>query len=191
MYKGVAVREVEYNGEAATGTMRLDPWRLPHRVSFEDGKGGSFTLDRQGAVVKRRLPASGLNVSLALPARAFRGVAAKAIEHEDGSYTVRLELSHRDPALSVPLLVSHDLDDIAADWHAWSRLMRLPMLIVEADEVARPVREQLGEIMVDAPFTRRKLFSILKRRPRFLARRKPGKVGPVEKITGEELIARR
>jgi hypothetical protein len=104
---------------------------------------------------------------------------------------VSLELLHHDSALSLPLLVSDNLDDIAADWHAWSRMMRLPMLIIGADDEAQPVREQLGEILIEAPFERRKRYATLKHRPWFLRRRKPGKVGPVEKISGEELIARR
>lgn len=171
--------------------MRLDPFRLNQGISFQDSKGASFTLHRNGAVMKKQLAASGLSVSMALPAGAFKGVAARAVEHDDGSYTVSLELHHRDADLCVPLLVSDDLADIAADWHAWSRLMRLPMLIIGADERAEPLREQLGAILVEAPYQRRKRFATLKHRPWFLRRRKPGTVGPVTKISGEELIARR
>lgn len=177
------------NGAAAP--MRLDPYRLPHSVVLEDHSGATYTIDRQGAVMKRKLSSCGLAVSMALPSRAFKGVAARAVEHEDGSYTVSLELHHHDADLCVPLLVSNDLADIAADWHAWSRLMRLPMLIVGADAIARPVREQLGQIMVEQPLERRKRYATRKHRPWFLRRRKPGAIGPVEKISGEELIARR
>lgn len=173
-----------------TDAMRLDPYRLPHRVTASGQDGFSYSLDRQGATVKRRLTC-GLNLSLALPTRAFKGVAARSIEHDDGSYTVSLELLHHDRDLSLPLLISDNLDDVAADWHAWSRMMRLPMLIVDAEGVARPVREQLGAIMVETPLARRKRFGSLKHRPNFLRRRKPGTIGPVTKITGEELIARR
>ena len=125
------------------------------------------------------------------PVRAFKGVAARSVEHEDGSYTVSLELLHHDKQLSLPLLISNDLDDIAADWHAWSRMLRLPMLVIDADEIARPVRERLGAIMVETPLDRRKRYGSIKHRPNFLRRRKPGMVGPVTKISGEELIARR
>ena len=170
--------------------MRLDPYRLPHRVTASGQDGFSYAVDRQGATVKRRL-SCGLNLSLALPARAFKGVAARSVEHDDGSYTVSLELLHHDRDLSLPLLISDNLDDVAADWHAWSRTMRLPMLIVDAQGIARAVREQLGAIMVETPLARRKRFATLKHRPNFLRRRKPGSIGPVVKITGEELIARR
>jgi hypothetical protein len=96
---------------------------------------------------------SGLPLSIALPARAFKGVAARAIDHGDGTVTVTLELHHTDTALCVPLLVAHNLDDIAADWRAWSELYGLPMLMVEADGVARPLDD--GSAQPTAGTTRR------------------------------------
>jgi Family of unknown function (DUF6101) len=107
-----------------------------------------------------------------------------------GAYRVTLELHHRDPDLCVPLLVSEDLDDIAADWHSWSRLMKLPMLIIGADQHATALQTMLGDIMVENPKLRRKRIARMRRRPMFLSRRKTGKVGPVTRISGEELIAR-
>ena len=184
-------RENEFtNGILLARRMRLDPYRLPHKVAATGQDGFSYEVDRHGATVKRNLPC-GLKLSLALPARAFKGVAARSIEHDDGSYTVSLELLHHDRDLSLPLLVSNDMDDIAADWHAWSRLMHLPMLIIGADQIATPVSAQLGALMVETPLSRRKRFAALKHRPNFLRRRKPGAIGPVVKVTGEELIARR
>ncbi|MGI9399616.1 MAG: DUF6101 family protein [Rhizobiaceae bacterium] len=170
--------------------MRLDPYQLPHQVGYGRSDGLSFTIDRQGAVMKRKL-SCGLAVSMALPASCFKGVAAHAVESPDGTITATLELHHHDPALSVPLLVSGDLDDIAADWHAWSRMMNLPMLIIESDNVARRITDRLGALMVEAPIERRKRFGTLKHRPWFLRRRKVGVVSEVTRITGEEIIARR
>ena len=46
--------------------------------------------------------------------------------------------------LSVPLLVADDLEDVAADWRAWAEAYRLPMLLIEADGVARTLEESLG-----------------------------------------------
>jgi hypothetical protein len=172
----------------ACDRMRLDPYRLPHRLTLEQ-YATTWTIDRQGAVMKAML-GSGLPVSIALPAKSFKGVAARALEQADGSVTVTLELHHHDPALCVPLLVADNLEDVAADWHSWCRLMSLPMLIVGDGGKASPVRARLGELMVDPCFDRRKRFGSLKHRPWFLRRRKPGVIGPVVRITGEEIIAR-
>ena len=170
--------------------MRIDPYGLNGRHTFtrEDT---SYTIDRMGVSVKKRLARSGLPLSLALPARAFRGVAARTVECEDGSFAVMLELHHRDPQLCVPLLVADNMDDIAADWHSWSRLMKLPMLVIGADDTAQPVTEQLGAIMVENPVDRRKRITSVKHRPWFLRRRRVVRVvGEVERLTADEIIAR-
>lgn len=174
--------------------MRLDPFRLPQAVSYatQDDLGDvTFTIDHRGATVRRILRNSGLPVSLALPARAFKGVAARAIEHDDGTVTITLELLHNDPQLSVPLLVASDLDDVAADWRAWSEAYRLPMLLIEADGIARTLEESLGFVRKSPPAERRKGRVSRQRRPRFLARRKTGDLGVRMVVDGEEIIARR
>jgi hypothetical protein len=66
-------------------------------------------------------------------------------------------LVHRDPSLSVPLLVSADGDDLAEAWAIWSELFALPQL----DEGARK----------SAP-RRRRANAIRARRPKFLMRRR-------------------
>ena len=105
--------------------------------------------------------------------------------------TVTLELLHHDPELCVPLLYANDMIDVAADWHSWSRLMKLPMLLIGLDGETTPVQNMLGKIMVETPWERRKRITAIKYRPNFLRRRKPGVVGKVEKLTAAEIIARR
>ncbi len=164
--------------------MRLDPFRLPQVVSYatrDDHGDVTFTIDQRGAVIRRQLAMSGIPAIIALPARVFRGVAARAMEDGDGNVTVTLELLHDDPMLSVPLLVADDLDDVAADWRAWADAYRLPMLLIEADGVA---------IKTAPPLERRKGRISTTRRPRFLARRRTGDLGLRLVIGGEEIIAR-
>ncbi len=175
------------------GNIRLDPYRLPHRISISNPSNSvsgdtSFRLDRHGAVVKCRL-AGGFDLSLALPTRAFAGIAASATDSEFGA-RVCLKLHHRDPALCIPLLDSDDLDDIAADWHAWSRIMRLPMLVSEQCGDLTHLQQMLGEIMVSNPMQRRRRVTCVKHRPWFLRRRKSGIVGPLTRIQAHEIIAR-
>jgi len=175
--------------------MRLDPFRLPQVVSYaqRDHFGDvTFTIDRRGAVIRRVLSMSGLPATVVLPAHAFRGVAARALEDGDGQVTVTLELLHKDPLLCVPLLVAHDLEDVAADWRAWADAFRLPMLLIEADGVARTLEESLRAASQAArPRGRRRKSVPADRRSRFLARRKAGDLGLRLVIGGEEIIARR
>jgi hypothetical protein len=173
--------------------MRLDPFLLPQPVSYavRDEHGDvTVTIDQRGAIVRRTLSMSGVPATIVLPARAFRGVAARAVEDGDGNVTVTLELMHGDPSLSVPLLVAHDLEDVAADWRAWADAYRLPMLLVEADGVARTLEESLGAVRTAPARERRKGRVMYERRPRFLARRKQGNLGLRLIVGGQEIIAR-
>ncbi|TIO63587.1 MAG: hypothetical protein E5Y00_22570, partial [Mesorhizobium sp.] len=68
--------------------MRLDPFRLPQMVSYatrDDYGDVTFTIDQRGAVIRRTLEMSGVPAIIALPANAFRGVAARAMEDPDGN----------------------------------------------------------------------------------------------------------
>lgn len=124
--------------------LRLDPFHFPQVVTYASHDGSSdvtFTINERGAVIRQVLPSSGLPMSIALPACAFVGVAARAVEDEFGEITVTLELMHEDPLLSVPLLVAHDLGDIAADWRAWSAAFNLPMMLaLPARSMKAPAR---------------------------------------------------
>lgn len=170
--------------------MRLDPYHLPHSVALERAGKFSYKIDRNGAVLKRQLD-GGLPVSMALPQKAFKGVAARTIVDENGQVIFTLELHHHDPQMCLPVLVANDLDDIAADWHAWSRMMGLPMLIIDDANMAQHVCKRLGALMVENPIGRRKRITTVKRRGWFLRRRKIGDVGIVEKLSAAEIIARR
>jgi len=167
--------------------LRLDPYRGTQTLEVGSK---TYKVDTKGAVVRKTLTC-GLPVTMAVPARAFKGVAARAVQNSNGEMTVTLELLHQDPELCVPLLYATDMADIAADWHSWSRLMKLPMLIIGIEGEATPVQQTLGNILVETPWERRKRITAIKHRPNFLRRRKMGQVSVVEKISAAELIARR
>lgn len=178
--------------EWAKTPIRLDPAFADRKQVYEmmdDGELVSYRIDRRGAVVRRKLEQSGIPVAIALSARAFRGVAARAMEDASGAVTVTLELLHEDSRLSVPLLVASDLYDVAADWRSWSELFSLPMLMVEADGTVTSLEETLGNLRKASPADRRR-SAARGRRPRFLARRKPGGLGMRMVVSGEEIIAR-
>ena len=124
---------------------------------------------------------------------AKQDLIAFARGHSGATHAIHLavlELMHADPMLSVPLLVAEDLDDVAADWRAWSDAYRLPMLLIEADGIARTLEESLGAVRTDPAKPRRKGRVASGRRPRFLARRKCGDLGLRLVVDGEEIIAR-
>lgn len=170
--------------------MRLDPYDLPHAGSYamtdEFGE-VSYSVDKRGAIIRRVLSISELPVTIAIPASLFRGVAASALEDADGNVTVTLELLHNDPQLSVPLLVAADLEDIAADWRAWADAYRLPMMLIEADGVARTLEESLG-FAVKKPLDRRKGKATTGRRTRFQMRRRSGDMGLRLVMGGKDII---
>ena len=190
----MASKTVAAKPEWANMPIRLDPAAADRKQSFEMVDGGervSYRVDRRGAVISRILEKSGVPMSIALPPRAFKGVAARAMENGAGEVTVPLELHHADEKLSVPLLVASDLFDVAADWRGWADLFGLPMLMVESDGTVRPLEETLGQIRATSAAPRRRSASAHRtRRPRFLARRKPGGLGMRMVILGEEIIAR-
>lgn len=174
--------------------IRLDPAQVDRKQSFErveDGETVSYRVDRRGAVIRRKLEQSGIPVAVAVAASAFQGVAARAMEDDEGNVTVTLELLHPNARLSVPLLVAADLYDVAADWRSWSETFGLPMLMVESSGQVTALDDPASSVIRDGrPAAARRNAPHRARRPRFLARRKPGGLGLRMVIAGDEIIAR-
>ena len=86
----------------------------------------------------------------------FRGVALRGLDDAQ-----MLVLAHRDPALSIPLCVSSDREEIETAWQMWSEIFALPQLPEEKNARTRDAAAhgtmQFGE-----------------GRPKFLVRRRGG-----------------
>lgn len=157
--------------------LQLDPLSLP--VSFEarDGRadGGirRIEINRERIVVRRAV--GGIRMALNVRIRDFLGIARRAT---DGAQA--LVLVHRDPSLSVPLLVSADDAQVEHAWQAWSDLFVLPQIEDESDTALEPTPR------------RRRRNAVGARRPKFLVRRKAGRGGaaPVVHRGEREIIAR-
>lgn len=158
-------------------SLQLDPHSLP--VSFEarDGRadGGirHIEINRERVVVRRAV--SGIRMAVNLRINEFLGIACRATDEAHA-----LVLVHRDPSLSVPLLVTSDEDQIERGWQMWSDTFSLPQIEEESDVVREPA-------------TRRRRHNVIKtRRPKFLVRRKAGHAQPETSVyRGErEIIAR-
>jgi Family of unknown function (DUF6101) len=155
--------------------LRLDPLSLP--VSFNahdtraDGGVRQIELHRERVVLRRAV--QGMRMAVSVRITDFLGVALRGID--DGTMLV---LRHRDPSLTIPLGISTDPDEIATRWLMWSELFALPQL--HDDEPREP-----------AP-RRRRRNAVRWRRPRFLMRRRAGRLlNPAQIHRDErEIIAR-
>ncbi len=175
--------EKKYNAEnpaVATKTVRIDPHALPQSYRYDTGLRGeaaeaAVVLDRRLATISRRLP-SGIPMALRMPMEIFEGVAVRMIADPEGGedVTIVVELLHRDPMLSLPLMVTMEMDDVIADWRAWGRILGLPLLTVASDGSYKPVDQRIGCVTVRPALPRRRRTILAKRRPRFLARRRKG-----------------
>ena len=161
------------NPVGSSRALRLDPHSLP--VSFEahdvraDGGVRHIELSREQVILRRAV--RGMRMAINVRVSDFTGVALRG---NDEAQT--LVLVHRDPSLSIPLLVSADGDELVEAWAIWSELFALPQL----DEGARK----------PAP-RRRRANAIRDRRPKFLMRRRTGVVRELSVHRDErEIIAR-
>ena len=176
--------------------LRLDPHALPVRYSARDGgadgKIRQVELDRDRVILRRAV--CGVSMKLGVRIAEFRGVSLRLLPPEDGEPAASaVVLEHRDPGLSVPLFLAFDGDDVIAVWRSWSRVLGVPLLLMDDDGALREPFARLGRLDVGAMCERRRRRGAVKwRRPSFLARRKPGRVRPVESVhRGErEIIAR-
>ena len=181
-------------GGATVGSsrhIRLDPHTLPARGFPFPGEAAAatFVLERDRALVSP--PSGGGPVrTMAVPLAAYRGVAVRMeAVGDNGDVCAFIELLHMEPALTLRLAQSDAPEDLAGDWQAWGRTLDLPLLIVGQDgSVSAPLFDR--GITVAPPKPRRRYSYFAKRRPRFLTRRKTGRLELMERLTGREIIAR-
>jgi hypothetical protein len=168
------------------GAYRLDPFALPARSA-----GASpFTIERDRVVLVRPGRGGQPAVTVTLPIRSYTGVAVRMTATDaHGGIRVVVQLHHRDPQLILPLVVADEPEDVAADWQAWGRALNLPLLVIDQDGSVKAPLDHLGALVVGEAKPRRRHSFFAARRPRFLARRKPGRVSAIEVLTAREIIA--
>jgi hypothetical protein len=163
------------NPAGSSRPLRLDPHSLP--VSFDahdlraDGGVRHIELHRERVILRRAV--CGMRMAIKVRVRDFLGVALRGID--DAQVLV---LVHRDPSLSIPLLVSSDQDEIEMAWQIWSEIFALPQLPEDNEFEPAP--------------RRRRHHAIKARRPKFLVRRQLGNLlNAAGNYQGErEIIAR-
>lgn len=181
--------EVSGTGESP---LRLDPFQLPARVDYAGAARAGTTpqtaVIEADRVVIRRMTGAGVPLYVSVPLRAYRGVLLTA--PEGGGAGVSLRLDHDNGDLAVPLFEAADCDEVIADWQAWSRTLRKPLLIADADGTVYPAEDRLGALAVASPKARRVNRFFAERRPRFLCRRKVGGAPSGIVHREDEIIAR-
>jgi hypothetical protein len=126
-----------------------------------------------------------------VPFAHYRGVAVRMEgSREAGRVQVYLDLIHSERAFTVPLSAAADTESAAADWQAWGRLLGLPLLVVAADGTVSAPLATLGALTIYPPKVRRRPGTFVRRRPRFLTRRKTGRASGLVRVSGREIIAR-
>jgi len=176
--------------------MRLDPLALPVHFMTKDANADERTrfveLDRDRVVLRRAV--RGIRMAVNVPVRAFSGVAIRLLPAEgEVPAAAAVTLEHRDPALSVPLFIALDNDDVFAEWQLWARVLDRPLLVADlAGHLSEPF-PQLGTLRLGRPGLRRRRRSPLhRRRPSIVLRRRPGRaaVEPLVHRDEREIIAR-
>jgi hypothetical protein len=71
---------------------------------------------------------------------------------------------------------ANDDSEIGAEWRLWARFLGLPALVEREEGCAEPASAHLGEIATTRTRARRRGKTITSRRPRFLTRRKTGRL---------------
>lgn len=176
--------------------LRLDPLALPVRFEARDcaadGRVRVIDLHEERVVVRRAV--RGMRMKVNLRISAFRGIAIRLLPPEGAEPgAVAIMLEHHDPALSLPLYVTSDCADVVVQWQAWSRILKRPLLISDALDIADDPMPSIVPLEIGAPSPRRRRHNaIKKRRPKALMRRKlPWCVGaPSVHRDEDEIIAR-
>jgi hypothetical protein len=129
----------------------------------------AVTPDR--VVISRRL--GNVRMRVFLSPRQYRGVALTVLVCEATDFLYQVRLVHADSDLDVTLASFGDEGEARALWRRWAKALRLSRLVERADGVFEADRSPVA-----APIERRQGRATLRRRNRFLARRKMGRPAP-------------
>lgn len=173
-------RQTELGGISAGSSCsaQLDPLALPVRFMANDAMADErvrhVELHPERVILRRAI--QGMRIALNVPVQAYLGVSIRLNPGQDGVPAgVAVFLEHKDPSLSIELYSAENSDDVVAEWQLWSRSLGLPALVAGSEGGFHAPFPQLGAVRIKPPTQRRRRRSPLsKRRPRFLARRRPG-----------------
>jgi hypothetical protein len=172
-----AQRSTALPGVAATPAPKpgvAEPRRIEVSDPRADERRRVVLLARDRVVIARSV--AGVFMHIAMPPNAYHGVVLRLGALREGGFHYEIRLAHRDPDLSVTLHEASDDSEIRAEWRLWARFLGLPALVEREEGRAEPESAHLGEIAIANVRARRRGKTINSRRPRFLTRRKTGRL---------------
>jgi hypothetical protein len=131
-------------------------------------------IDVARETVTIRRAVAGVSMAIRIASSSYRGVTLRVTGLEEGRFHYEVKLLHRDPDLSVVLAKGEDRDAAESEWRRWAGFMRLPALVGRTDAADVDVNIDSLDIARRRPAPRRRIGSVVSRRPRFLMRRKVG-----------------
>ncbi|MDB5641964.1 MAG: hypothetical protein JWN07_1281 [Hyphomicrobiales bacterium] len=142
--------------------------------------GGRVLIDRQ---------VEGIAMRLGLPCSAYRGVVLTLAGAPEAPRFI-ISLEHADPELSVTLAETPDDDDIVALWRHYAAQMGLPRFLQREPGMLEAAEQKIGQVAVGpAPVMRRRGAVALRRRPRFLTRRRMGERRLMKIVSCEQVLS--
>jgi hypothetical protein len=125
----------------------------------------------QSVVISRRI--AGVDMRIALAPQQYRGVALTVLVAELCDFLYQVKLVHADADLDVTLASFGDEAEARAAWRQWASALRLSRLVERSD-----ASYEIDGAPTRSPIERRRGRATLRRRNRFLARRKMGRPAP-------------
>ncbi|MDQ0470444.1 DUF6101 family protein [Labrys wisconsinensis] len=166
---------------------------VPIRFEVEDPRadGGRRHIEILEHAVQIERSRAGVRMRVAIPYPLYEGVALEVRPTAAHGARVLVRLVHEDRDLDVVLFEASDDHDVAAEWQYWANRFCLPMLVAELDGSFSEPFPRLGALAIGRVRPRRMPSHIARRRPRFLTRRRTGRLPKHPKVHRErEIIAR-
>jgi hypothetical protein len=163
-----------------------EPRRIVASDPRADGRRREVMLARGRVQIARSV--AGVRMKISLAASAYRGVVLRLRGFEEQRFSYEVELTHRDPDLSVTLLEANDDSEVQAEWRLWAKFLGLPALVEREEGRPEPDAAQLGELTIAQRKPRRRGATMARRRARFLTRRKIGRGSPGPSLAGAREI---
>lgn len=119
------------------------------------------------------------------------GVVLRRRLGEDGRELFEVAVAFGADRADTPVHLAADDESVIARWRRFAKDLGLKLVIESADGTQTVCYEQLGPLRLGEVRIRRRLGATMRRRPRFLTRRKPGCAPAQPAVHRErEIIAR-